>query len=391
MNVLASVADEEVVARSNTRSHTESNNNAHNQLLADVRHIACQDLLPIVSDIDAGHYPTDVLRSLAGVGATSAHLDAPHGHADLGLAINAMSEVSKVCGSTAFLMWCQGVCGLYLQNAASTYLRETLLQDHASGFTLGGTALSNPMKSFANIERLRLVAQPDGNGWRVSGNLPWVSNLAPGQYCAAIAQVNDKNGQADPQHQVMFLLDTNAEGVKLNACPPFSGMEGTGTYAIELNNYYVGADELIADPVLPWLKRIRPAFVLLQAGMADGLIQASIQAIQATSSLEHVNRYLPIQASDLTEQYGIWREELDELTRTPNDSSDEFFLRVLKARATASELSLNSTQAALLHVGAAGYVMSSPVQRRIRESHFVAIVTPALKHLRKEIARLEGR
>jgi hypothetical protein len=28
------------------------------------------------------------------------------------------------------------------------------------------------------------------------------------------------------------------------------------------------------------------------------------------------------------------------------------------------------------------------VQRRVRESHFVAIVTPALKHLRKEIARL---
>jgi hypothetical protein len=28
------------------------------------------------------------------------------------------------------------------------------------------------------------------------------------------------------------------------------------------------------------------------------------------------------------------------------------------------------------------------VQRRVRESHFVAIVTPAVKHLRKEIARL---
>lgn len=396
MNELASVANEDVVtrpkAKTRAKSDTESNNNAHSQLLADVRQIVCQDLLPIVSDIDAGHYPTDVLRSLASVGAASAHLDAPHGHADLGLAINAMAEVSKVCGSTAFLMWCQGVCGLYLQNAASTYLRETLLDDHASGFTLGGTALSNPMKSFANIETIRLVAQPDGSGWRVSGNLPWVSNLAPGQYCAAIAQVQEKNGQADPQHQVMFLIDTNAQGVKLNACPRFSGMEGTGTYAIELNNYHVGADELIADPVLPWLKRIRPAFVLLQAGMADGLIQASIQSIQAASrGLGHVNRYLPVQASELAEQYGIWREELSELIRTPHDSRDEFFLRVLKARATASELSLASAQAALLHVGAAGYVMSSPVQRRIRESHFVAIVTPALKHLRKEIARLEGR
>ena len=30
------------------------------------------------------------------------------------------------------------------------------------------------------------------------------------------------------------------------------------------------------------------------------------------------------------------------------------------------------------------------VQRRVRESHFVAIVTPAIKHLRKEIARLSA-
>ena len=33
--------------------------------------------------------------------------------------------------------------------------------------------------------------------------------------------------------------------------------------------------------------------------------------------------------------------------------------------------------------------MKSPVQRRVREAMFVAIVTPALKHLRKEISDLE--
>jgi len=30
------------------------------------------------------------------------------------------------------------------------------------------------------------------------------------------------------------------------------------------------------------------------------------------------------------------------------------------------------------------------VQRRVRESHFVAIVSPAIKHLRKEMARLSA-
>ena len=63
-------------------------------------------------------------------------------------------------------------------------------------------------------------------------------------------------------------------------------------------------------------------------------------------------------------------------------------MNVLDVRAHGAELSLRAAQSALLHQGARGYLMSSEVQRRIRESHFVAIVTPAIKHLRSEMARL---
>jgi hypothetical protein len=35
--------------------------------------------------------------------------------------------------------------------------------------------------------------------------------------------------------------------------------------------------------------------------------------------------------------------------------------------------------------------MHSEVQRRVREAQFVAIVTPAIKHLRKEMARLSAQ
>lgn len=63
---------------------------------------------------------------------------------------------------------------------------------------------------------------------------------------------------------------------------------------------------------------------------------------------------------------------------------------MLDVRAHSSELALRAAQSALLHQGARGYLMTSDVQRRVRESHFVAIVTPAIKHLRKEIARLSA-
>ena len=89
--------------------------------------------------------------------------------------------------------------------------------------------------------------------------------------------------------------------------------------------------------------------------------------------------------------------ELDALTErvrvlalTPFETSTDFFIDVLDARAHGAELCLRAAQSALLHQGARGYLMSSAVQRRVRESHFVAIVTPAIKHLRKEITRLSA-
>ena len=53
-----------------------------------------------------------------------------------------------------------------------------------------------------------------------------------------------------------------------------------------------------------------------------------------------------------------------------------------------SELTLAAGQAALLHAGARGYIEHSPVNRRIREGYFVALITPSIKHLHQEIARL---
>jgi hypothetical protein len=55
----------------------------------------------------------------------------------------------------------------------------------------------------------------------------------------------------------------------------------------------------------------------------------------------------------------------------------------VKARLQTSELSLRASQAAMLHAGAGGYLQHGATERKLRESYFVAIVTPAIKQLRK--------
>ncbi len=356
--------------------------------LAAVTALAQGPLAEQVVAIDRdGHYPLAVLQQLARVGAMSAHLDTPEKPGDYFLAIQAMAEASRVCGATGFMMWCQAVCGLYLQQSGNPELMGEVLAQHISGEGMGGTALSNPMKSYAQIESLLLRARKVPDGFLVSGTLPWVSNLHADHYCGAIAALMD--GDLEAGTEIMFLLRCNAPGVELRECPSFSAMEGTGTYALKLDNYFVGAKELIASPAKPYIARIRAAFVMLQCGMAVGVTQGAIDSMwEVEAQLGHVNQFLEDRPHALQAELDALTERVRVLALTPFETSTDFFIDVLDARAHGAELCLRAAQSALLHQGARGYLMSSAVQRRVRESHFVAIVTPAIKHLRKEITRL---
>jgi hypothetical protein len=119
--------------------------------------------------------------------------------------------------------------------------------------------------------------------------------------------------------------------------------------------------------------------------------QGAIDAMwQVEPALGHVNCFLEDRPDTLqTELDALWAR-VETLAATPFDPSTDYFINVLDARAHASELALRAAQSSLLHSGARGYVLSNGVQRRVRESHFVAIVSPAIKHLRKEIARLSA-
>ncbi|WP_180682234.1 acyl-CoA dehydrogenase family protein [Tepidicella baoligensis] len=357
-------------------------------LLEAVRAIAQGPLAAQAYAIDRGAYPADVLKQLAAAGAMSAHLTQADGTpGDYRLAIQAMAEVAKVCGATGFMMWCQCVAGLYLQASGNPALMGDRLAQHMRGQTLGGTGLSNPMKSFAQIEALLLKATPVDGGYLVNGTLPWVSNLAPDHYFGAIAAVQVDGGCTG--RELMFMLRCDAPGVTLKACPEFSGMEGTGTYSVQCKDLFVGADDIVADPAKPLIARIRGGFVLLQCGIAAGVIQGAIDSMWAVEGqLGHVNRFLEDRPADLQAECDGLLARVMKLAETPFDTSNDYFIDVLDARAHGAELALRAAQSALLHQGARGYLMRSEVQRRVREAQFVAIVTPAIKHLRKEIHRL---
>ncbi len=354
-------------------------------ILARVTAIADTQLAEVANRVDHdGFYPLDIMASLGEAGAFGAHLR--RGGNRVALAIDTMRAISRRCGATGFMTWSHDVCGLYMEESGNAALAGALLDDHMMGRSFGGTALSNPMKALAGIEKMSLTARAVPGGYRVSGSLPWVSHIAPGHHFGAMAAV--PRGDGSLSHEIMFLVRC-AETVRLRPCPAFSGMEGTSTWGVRIDDLFVGEDMLIADPARPFIARIRAVFILLQVGMALGVTQGSVDSMREVEPVfGHVNRFLHDRPHELEAEYEELAERVAALAKTPYDTEKDYFLRVLDARAQAAELALRASQSALLHQGARGYLANAAPQRRVREAHFVAIVTPAIKHLRWEMDRL---
>lgn len=347
-----------------------------------VRRIAARDLAPIVRDIDAGKYPEAVLRSFGAAGAFAAHLPGEGHDADLTTAIAAMAAAGEHCLATAFCMWCQDALAWYVFASGNAALKDTIGRGAARGEVLGGTGLSNPMKTFFGIETMRLKGRRVAGGFSVRGALPWVSNLGPDHYFGAVFEIED-----EPRHFVMALVPCASAGVKLVGDHKFVALDGTRTFGVQFRDVFISERNVLADPIEPYLRRIRAGFVLLQSGMAIGLIRGCIDLMQQMkASLGHVNKYLEMQPEDFEDRLNEIESAVERLAASPFETDPHYWRQVLETRLAAGESSVAAAHWAMLHCGARGYVATGSAQRRLREAYFVAIVTPATKQLRKMLA-----
>ena len=362
------------------------------EAISNLRTVINQVLTPKVQDIDLkGEFPKDIMHALGGVGAFSHAVSSDHQGSGKGLrvAVQSIEEISKDCLSTGFIAWCQVACTWYLQNTENTELQQTLLPGIAAGKVLAGTGLSNPMKHFADIEKIALTATQVDGGYVVNGMLPWVSNLGPGHYFGIAAKL------ADSDEYMMAIASDDLEGMTLRCNAHFIALEGTGTYSCVFRNVFIPDASVLAAPCENYVACIRPGFILTQVGMGLGLTASCIEQMRRSNKrLGHVNQFLDEQVEDLEEDLHLARVNTYALADQLNDCTgvaDKALIRgIIQARITAAELSLRSSQAAMLHAGARAYVHGNPVERKMREAYFVAIVTPALKHLKKMLSDMDS-
>ena len=348
--------------------------------IRDVATIVREDLAPRVKAIDAGEYPDAVLSALGGAGAYAHHVEgSPEGIVE---AVRAMAIAGEACLSTAFCMWCQDALVWYLARGDEDGPRRHLPAT-ASGTSLGGTGLSNPMKALAGIEPLALSATREGAGYRIRGRLPWVSNLGPGHRFAAIAALPDGR-------RVMGLFQSGSEGVSIAANARFVALEGTGTYTVQFRDAWLPDENVITQDAAAFLPRIRNGFVLLQAGMGLGLARGVAALMRGDAGGRRNAEFLPLGPEAIDDRIAALEERLVTTAAGHGATDRASFLETLRLRLDISWLALEAAQSAMLQFGARGYLEGSEAFRRLREAQFVAIVTPSVKHITTELSRSSG-
>ncbi len=130
----------------------------------------------------------------------------------------------------------------------------------------------------------------------------------------------------------MFLADCSDPAITLTPCKPFLAMDGTGTYGVQFRDAFVPDELILADPATPFVKKIRAGFILLQAGMALGVIRDCINIMdEVDNPLGHINRYLPQQPVHFRDLAAELETEAMALARDPYNDEETYWRKVDRA------------------------------------------------------------
>ncbi len=334
-----------------------------------------KELIPVACKVDEeGYYPETVLRSLGEMGAFRVSGLSPH--VALSKRMKLIELSSRYCVSTSFLIWCHTTAISFIHNSNAEYLKTSLLPLLETGQVLAGTGLSNPMKYYAGMEPLRMKATMNSDGFIINGITPFVSNVGPGHWFGIIAQINE-------DQRIMAMVDCNIKGLRMTDHKDFSGLNGTRSYTCCFDDVFIPNEMVISVRADEFIPMIRSEFVLSQSGMGLGLVQTSVDSMsKAMNKQNETNKYIGISPDELAKELNELRQQAVLLCEK-GASGEEAFIPAVQLRLRSAELALRATQTAFLYHGAAGYYRKSDCMRRLREALFVAVVTPAVKHLKR--------
>jgi butyryl-CoA dehydrogenase len=352
------------------------------KLLRDTaRELATKEILPRAAEIDRAHqFPRDLVKRLGDVGLLGVMVPERWGGAGMDALSYALAleEISRACASTGVIMSVQNslVCAPLVTSGTDAQ-RAKWLPDLATGKKIGCFALSEP-EAGSDAAAQRTSAVRKGDGWVLSGTKNFITNAPAADVMLVAANTDPGKGSRGIS---VFLVPTNAPGVKIGKPDEKMGIRGAVSAQVFLDECALGEDALLGAE--------NEGFKIAMRALDGGRIGIAAQAVGiARAAFEDAVRYarerktfgqpiadhqaIQFKLADMSTEIDgarllLWRAAVKK------DAGVRYSREAAMAKLFASEVANRVAKEALQVFGGYGYLADFPAERHYRDAKITEI------------------
>ena len=312
-------------------------------VLAAARELADDLLFPEAMRVDRlDVLPVAHLDALAALGLYGAPV--PVEACGLGLDLETycavVEELASGCLATTFV-WLQhrGLVMTLAADGTPAALRDRWLGPACRGEVRGGIALGGLLPGPP-----RLRARPDGGGWRLDGDAPWVTGWGLIDLLLVVARTQD-------DRVMSLILDAAAQPGLTVTRERLAAVNASVTVRLGFDAVFVPAERQAGQGPFDPAESLRPDRMRVNGSLALGLVRRCARLLGP---------------GPLDDELAACRERLDDAITAGPDVMAE-------ARATASELAVRAAAALAVRDGSRSAAVDQQVQRLAREALFLLV------------------
>jgi len=363
-------------------------------LQATARRFAREQVAPIAAHYDrTAEFPREVIRQSWELGLASTVIPVEHGGVGLSSldCCLVIEEIAWGCAGIATSVMCSDLGLTPILVAGSPEQQREWLRPCAERFMLVSFCLSEPGAG-SDVAGLQLLAEKDGDGYRLNGTKCWITNGGEADLFTVFATLDRKS-----RHNGIcaFIVPADAPGISRGKKEDKMGQRASDTRVIDFEGVRVPAAQRLGAEgegfkiAMQTLDRSRPPIAALATGIAQrALDEAGKYASERKAFGSPIGGFQAVQfmladmakdieAARLLTRQSAWM--VDQGQRASKHSS--------MAKCFATDTAMRVTTDAVQIFGGNGYTRDYPVEKLMRDAKLMQIYEGTNQIQRLVIAR----
>src|ERR1700720_2567654 len=371
----------------------------HETAIANAKEVADRVLAPAArqNDKEAG-FSSEAVTALGSAGLLGMMLPAERGGAALGPRTFAavVATLAEADASVAMVYLMHLCASATIAAARPNSVVAEILKEIASGGHLSTLAFSEAGSRshfWAPVSR----ARTNGMGVRITAKKSWVTSAGCAQSYVVSSLSPEGTG---PNDSTLYLVPAGVHGFSVGGSWDGLGLRANASAPMVLDDCEVPRELQLTNDgegFQAMLNVVLPQFNLGMASVALGLCRAAVGATAAhlkSARFEHLGQSLGESLPTLRAQLATMQIDTDGLAVRVDDLVDHLerprdttMLRVLESKASAGDVAIAVTSAAMRACGGAAFSKHMAVERLFRDAHAGAVMAPTGDVLREFIGR----